>query len=340
MKRGFRNKTEAKDWHDDMRRTYDPAKVRPKKVMFEEVVEEFNRLHLPTIKIGTAKRYLIDINRRILPFFKYREANKIAPKLLEQFKAGLKEEGLSDNSANKCLGILHLIFKKAEKWGMIHKSPYNLDPYKIAPQPYKWWDQHRHIQQFLKTAKDHRYFAVYATALSTGMRLGEIMGLSKQDVNFERMQIHIWRQWHDKHQCYGTPKNNKPRYVPMNQDLARLLREVINRSPDPEVIFTTKTGYQARGDSVGRDSFKRLIQKAGVPDIRFHDLRHTFASWYMINGGEIYVLKEILGHSTIKMTERYAHLAPNHLDGSIVNFLQEKITPDSLQKPLFRVVNE
>src|ERR1043166_8923090 len=60
-------------------------------------------------------------------------------------------------------------------------------------------------------------------------------------------------------------------------------------------------------------SFEDLLVRAEIEDFRFHDLRHTFASWYMMNGGDLYELAKILGHSNIKMTERYAKLAKHHI---------------------------
>ena len=60
-------------------------------------------------------------------------------------------------------------------------------------------------------------------------------------------------------------------------------------------------------------SFETILKLAGIEDFRFHDLRHTFASWYMMNGGDLYELAKILGHSNIKMTERYAKLAKSHI---------------------------
>jgi integrase len=66
-------------------------------------------------------------------------------------------------------------------------------------------------------------------------------------------------------------------------------------------------------DSVLRGSFVDLLNRAGISDFRFHDVRHTFGSWYMMNGGDLYELAKILGHSNIKMTERYAKLAKYHI---------------------------
>lgn len=77
-------------------------------------------------------------------------------------------------------------------------------------------------------------------------------------------------------------------------------------------IFPPKAG--AIGDRQRVEgSFEDLLERAGIEDFRFHDLRHTFASWYMMNGGDLYELAKILGHSNIKMTERYAKLARRHI---------------------------
>jgi integrase len=77
-------------------------------------------------------------------------------------------------------------------------------------------------------------------------------------------------------------------------------------------IFPPKQGAVSGRQRV-EGSFEDLLERAGIEDFRFHDLRHTFASWYMMNGGDLYELAKILGHSNIKMTERYAKLARQHI---------------------------
>ena len=79
-----------------------------------------------------------------------------------------------------------------------------------------------------------------------------------------------------------------------------------------ERIFPPKDGAKGERQRV-EGSFDDLLERAGIKDFRFHDLRHTFASWYMMNGGDLYELAKILGHSNIKMTERYAKLAKQHI---------------------------
>jgi len=101
------------------------------------------------------------------------------------------------------------------------------------------------------------------------------------------------------------------RYVPMLPELADELR----RYPvviDEDRIFPPKQAATSGRQRV-EGSFEDLLERAGIEDFRFHDLRHTFASWYMMNGGDLYELAKILGHSNIKMIERYAKLARQHI---------------------------
>jgi len=138
-------------------------------------------------------------------------------------------------------------------------------------------------------------------ALTTGMRSSEIFGLNWTDVMFGEGLLAV----------RAKLKGGKMRYVPMPPELAGELRRY------PAVIGEDRI-FPPEPDAVsGRQrvegSFEDLLERAGIQDFRFHDLRHTFASWYMMNGGDLYELAKILGHSNIKMTERYAKLARQHI---------------------------
>ena len=106
-------------------------------------------------------------------------------------------------------------------------------------------------------------------------------------------------------------KGGKVRYVPMPPELTAEFK----RYPvvlGEQRIFPPEPGARRERQRVDR-SFETILDLAGIGEFRFHDLRHTFASWYMMNGGDLYELAKILGHSNIKMTERYAKLAKNHI---------------------------
>jgi len=146
-----------------------------------------------------------------------------------------------------------------------------------------------------------RLRVIVLIALTTGMRMGEIFGLTWGDLRYIEGLIAVRLKL----------KGGRNRYVPMTAELAAELR----RCPvtmGEERMFPPKKdakGERQRAES----SFETILTLAGIKGFRFHDLRHTFASWYMMHGGDLYELAKILGHSNIKMTERYAKLGKAHI---------------------------
>jgi integrase len=138
-------------------------------------------------------------------------------------------------------------------------------------------------------------------AVATGMRSGEIFRLCWSDVMYGEGLLAV----------RGKLKGGKMRYVPMSPELAVEIRRY------PAVLREDRILPPEPGAKSGRQrvegSFEDLLTRAKIRDFRFHDLRHTFASWYMMKGGDLYELAKILGHSNIKMTERYAKLGRQHI---------------------------
>ena len=138
-------------------------------------------------------------------------------------------------------------------------------------------------------------------ALTTGMRIAEIFALKWSGVLYREGLIAV----------RSKLKGGKIRYVPMTPELAT----EIQRFPaviGEDRIFPPKRGAKGERQRV-EGSFETVLDVADIRDFRFHDLRHTFASWFMMNGGDLYELAKILGHANIKMTERYAKLAKKHI---------------------------
>jgi integrase len=138
-------------------------------------------------------------------------------------------------------------------------------------------------------------------ALTTGMRIAEIFALKWRDVLYSEELIAV----------RSKLKGGEMRYVPMPPELAAEVRRfpaVIGE----DRIFPPKRGATGERQRV-EGSFETVLTMARISGLRFHDLRHSFASWYMMNGGDLYELAKILGHSNIKMTERYAKLAKKHI---------------------------
>ncbi len=144
---------------------------------------------------------------------------------------------------------------------------------------------------------------IVIVALNTGMRLNEILPLKWNQVFIDdnidpRIELLV-------------TKNNKRRYIPLNDDIVKMLKHSLEfKSPiqkNPEYIFySIRTGEPLKSIT---KPFLKALKLSNIEDFRFHDLRHTFASHYLMNGGDLLSLKEILGHSSLKMVERYSHFA-------------------------------
>ncbi len=138
-------------------------------------------------------------------------------------------------------------------------------------------------------------------AVSTGMRSAEIHRLRWSDVRYGEGLLAV----------RSKLKGGETRYVPMSLELA----EEIRRYPSEigqDRIFPPKGGPKSKRQRL-EGSFDDLLKRAKIREFWFHDLRHTFGSWYMMNGGDLYELAKLLGHANIKMTERYAKLAKAHI---------------------------
>jgi len=139
--------------------------------------------------------------------------------------------------------------------------------------------------------------ALVTVALHSGMRLGEILNLCWQDLDFASGFILV-----------RDSKNGESRHVPMDAILSALFRSYPRRL-GTDLVFSSSSGGRIVDVRTG---FRNACKRAGLIDLHFHDLRHTFASQFVMAGGDLYILKEILGHKSLAMTTRYSHLSPTY----------------------------
>jgi integrase len=154
--------------------------------------------------------------------------------------------------------------------------------------------------------------------MNTGMDRGEILNLK-------------WDQIRNGFLYLGKYKTRPDREIPVNDDLEVLLKEIHKkRHLKSKYVFTDKKGW--RLDSV-KKGFTAAVKRAGIKDFRFKDLRHTFASHFVMRGGTMKELQEILGHTDMKTTMRYAHLSQDHKKKAI-NRLTGLIAPQRPTDPI------
>ena len=157
------------------------------------------------------------------------------------------------------------------------------------------------------------YSPILRLAVRTGLRLGELLGLTWGNVDLEAGVIHVRQQW-TKHGEVAPPKTKKSRRrVPLGAEDVNFLRRLklaSHYSKDSDVLFTSRTGTPLGHRNVQRRGFEKARDAAGLPEhLTFHSLRHAFASYVAHRGVPVNVLSEVMGHSHIGVTQRvYVHL--------------------------------
>jgi integrase len=238
--------------------------------------------------------------------------------------------GVSAATAVRHFNVMHHMMRKAATlWSKetgIDRNPADLIEVRRADDQRDRFLSEDELNR-LKTALDEKIYRkgtkdfnktncrlrmIVLVAVTTGMRASEIFGLRWSDVMYNEGLLAVRMKL----------KGGKMRYVPMLPELADELRRYMPKPAEDKVRFMANRNddliFPPKGDAKGgrrrvEASFEDLLRRAEIENFRFHDLRHTFASWYMMNGGDLYELAKILGHSNIKMTERYAKLGRQHI---------------------------
>ncbi len=222
--------------------------------------------------------------------------SKINLELLQSYQAVRVAEA-SASSANRAFQVLHRMFHLAVSWKLIDENPATgLERLKEPGGRERFLNMEEQAR-LLESCQEPFTFVVF-TALRSGMRRGELLGIKSRDVDLVRGLITL-----------RNTKTDSPRRVPMLPEVRELLARLIRLEPDPDAkLFKSSHNTPYTPDGV-KANFKRACRRARLPDVRFHDLRHTFASDSLASRMPMMVLRDILGHTSVKTTERYAHLA-------------------------------
>jgi integrase len=208
------------------------------------------------------------------------------------------------------LVVLKQILRDAHRRGLIAVNPLQfLKNIPTARQPAVYWTE-TEINRFLIAAQKHPLYELFVVALNTGMRRGELAGLCWDRVDFLGGQLIISRT-RGRYGLQQSTKTKVSRYIPMNDVVRACLQRCRVKADSSEFVFTDE-GNPFDVNHIYR-VFGQLQKQASIKPIRFHDLRHTFASQFMMKGGRPYDLQSILGHTSFQMTQRYAHLSQEHL---------------------------
>lgn len=310
----------------------DPTQEAAQVLTLGEFIErEYRPVWLASKKSGvsTYKR----IANQFSPFWST-PLDQFTVGMIDKWRAERLAQGRKSSTINRDVGVLYAALTKAFDWDFIAHHPLaKLKPLK---------EEHNPIVRFLSPDEERRLIAALDSretgiregresgnqwrrrrgykemkslagntfadylkpmvllSLNTGMRRGEVFSLEWQDIDFDKSQLTIRS---------STAKSGKVRHIPLNSTARETLIAWRAQTGTTGLVFKNHNGK--RFDNVST-SWVKVLQDASIDDFRWHDMRHHFASWLVMLGENLNTVRELLGHSDLKMTLRYAHLAPEH----------------------------
>ncbi len=238
----------------------------------------------------------------LVPFFGKKRIDKIRFADIQDFVASRLEMGLKKKTVNNFLTILRRSLVVAKKRQLIESVP-EIE-WLRAPKPDFDFLDFEEAERLVKAA-DEEWDVMIFLALRTGMRLGELCALRWDDVDLVKGQIRICRSVTRGH--VSTPKSNRSRLAPLSGEANMALKR--HRHLRGELVFCQLDGSMLNKGRT-KHPLWRACKRAGIRRIGWHVLRHTFASHLTMRGVPLKAVQELLGHATMEMTMRYAHLSP------------------------------
>ncbi len=280
----------------------------------------------PSVRPKTYDSYQQVVRLYIKPGVGAHQLNSLQPQHVQAMMNARLAAGLSPRTVQYMRAVLRRALGQALKWGMVTRNVATLvDPPKSE----------RHEMQalcpeeaarFLSVAQGDRLEALYRVALSIGLRQGEILGLSWEDVNLDTGRLTVRRQLQrigGKPQLVDLKTRQSRRTISLPTMLVQSLRKHRTQQIEERLLLGEKWKGAAWGlvftSTIGTpldprnltDRYKKLLASAALPAIRFHDLRHSCASLLIAQGVPMEIVKETLGHSQISLTiNTYVHLLP------------------------------
>lgn len=245
--------------------------------------------------------------RTFKEFAKVERLRGITPQLIESYKKFRSEGGTKASTINTELNTIKAALNRAVALGYLARNPCREVKKLKAPRKQVRFLSKEEARKLLE-AGNGRMGPIVETLLYTGLRRDELTHLTWADVDLQRRIVAVQAKdgWH--------PKDYEVRHIPMAPRLHELLKSLA-RKANPWVFSTSNDGPHL-GHILSRD-FRKLLKLCGIKGASLHTLRHTFASHLVMNGTDIYTVQKLLGHSSIKTTEIYAHLAPDFLKAAV-----------------------
>jgi len=279
-----------------------------------------------SVKATTYESYERLIRCHIKPELERHKLKTLAPDHVQALYQRKLDSGLAPGTVRQIHSVLSRALDQAVKWGTVPRNVCKATtPPKPVAEEIKPLDAEQ-ARQLLRTAGGERFEALYVLAVTAGLRIGELLALRWQDVDLEAsgptLRVRRTKSTAKSGPVFTTPKNGKGRSISLTRHAVEALkahRAAQNAErlkagslwQDNGLVFCTHGGRPLDSHNVARTSFKPLLERAGLPNIRFHDLRHTCATLLLSRGHHPKLVQVLLGHASVALTlDRYSHVLP------------------------------
>jgi len=323
------------------RRQEDGVRLVQSSMPLKKYLPEWLQLIKPTLRTKSYESYEGLLRVHLVPRLGHIKLNKLTPEHINGAWAKMLKAGHSPAIIGHCHARLSKALHDATRRNLIANNPMQfvakpkIETKEIRPLSSEKDDTgSSEIDRVLEVAKDTEYLPIIHTALHTGMRRNELLGLRWKDINLDEAILHLSRSIHRSGQVttYHSPKTKSgSRPIDLTPSSALFLRKqwelqkgdgliynykVTKESP----VFIRRTGEPLLPETVTH-AFKKLVTSIGIADVWFHDLRHTHATVMLLQGVHPKVVQERLGHSKMSTTmDLYSHVMPSMQKDAVERF--------------------
>jgi integrase len=299
---GTSDKTKAREYYEKLRASlWDEERLgkRPDRSWKEAVV----RWNAESRYKASHETDLVHL-RYLRQFLEDKRLSEINRVLLDRIVERRLSDGVSNASVNRMQQVIRVILRRAvNEWEWIDRCP----KFRMLPEPTRRvrWLKPEEADRLIGELPDHLK-AMVIFSLHTGLRKANVIGLQWSQVDLVRRCVWIHAD---------QAKARKSLFVPLTNAAVLVLRQQMDRHQDYAFTYLGKPVYQVNGKA-----WRRALDRAGIKEFRWHDLRHTWATWHVMNGTPLHVLQELGGWESVEMVRRYAHFSNEHLAGYVERF--------------------